>query len=55
MSDPDVLRSRAKKCRQLAGMAGDAEIQRQLSALADEYDAKAMQAHAKDSKEPRQT
>lgn len=49
MSDPEVLRSKAEKCRQLAGMAGDREIERQLNALADEYDAKAMQAQAKDT------
>ncbi|HEY4282948.1 MAG TPA: hypothetical protein VGM62_07770 [Chthoniobacterales bacterium] len=54
MSGPDALRRKAERCRQLAGMTGDEEIERQLNALADEYDAKAMQAHAKDSNGPRQ-
>ena len=42
MIDPAVLRSKAEKCRQLAGIAGDEETKRQLNALAAQYEAQAM-------------
>jgi hypothetical protein len=53
MNDPEALRNKAKKCRQLAGMAGDEEIERELNALADQYEARAMKAQAGDSTDSR--
>jgi hypothetical protein len=46
------LRGQAEKCRRLAAIVGDIEIERRLIALADEYEAKAVQAdaHAASSK-----
>lgn len=53
MPDPQKLRSKAERCRQLAALAGDEEIERQLNALADEYDAKAMTESADRSEDPK--
>jgi hypothetical protein len=46
MSEVERLRDKAEKCRQLAVMSGDAEIERRLIALADEFEAKAVRAGA---------
>lgn len=46
MSESDRLRDQVAKCRRLARMADDSEIERRIMALADEYEAKAVQADA---------
>jgi hypothetical protein len=46
MSEVERLREKADKCRQLARLSGDAEIERRLIALADEFEAKAVRAGA---------
>ncbi len=46
MTEIERLRGQAEKCRRLAAIAGDIEIERRLIALADEYQAKAVQADA---------
>jgi hypothetical protein len=46
MSEVERLREKVEKCRQLASMSGDVEIERRLIALADEFEAKAVQAGA---------
>jgi hypothetical protein len=46
MSEVERLRDKVEKCRQLALMSGDAEIERRLVALANEFEAKAVQAGA---------
>jgi hypothetical protein len=46
MSEVERLRDKTEKCRQLALMAGNAEIERRLVALADEFEAKAVRAGA---------
>jgi hypothetical protein len=46
MSEVERLRDKAEKCRQLAAVSGDVEIERRLVALADEFDAKAVRAEA---------
>jgi hypothetical protein len=47
MSEVERLRDKAEKCRQLALVSGDAEIERRLVALANEFEAKAVRAGAK--------
>ncbi|WMT79509.1 hypothetical protein [Bradyrhizobium sp. Ash2021] len=42
------LREQAETCRRLAGPAGDEEIERRLKALADEYEARAVDSEARD-------
>jgi hypothetical protein len=49
MSEIERLRDQARKCRQLAGAAGDPDMERRLAALADEFDAKAVHAEAQAS------
>jgi hypothetical protein len=46
MSEVERLREKAGKCRQLARLSGDAEIERRLIALAEEFEAKAVRAGA---------
>jgi hypothetical protein len=47
MSEVERLRNKTEKCRQLALMAGNAEIERRrLVALADEFEAKTVRAGA---------
>jgi hypothetical protein len=46
MYEVERLRDKVKKCRQLALLAGDIEIQRRLVALADEFYARAVRASA---------
>jgi hypothetical protein len=46
MSEVERLRDKAEKCRQLALVSGDVEIERRLVALADEFEAKAVRAGA---------
>jgi len=46
MSEVERLREQADKCRQLARLSGDIEIERRLTALADEFEAKAAHARA---------
>jgi hypothetical protein len=47
MADSNLLREQARECRRLAEMAIDVEISHKLMTLADEYEAKVMQADAK--------
>jgi len=47
MSEIERLRDQAEKCHQLARMCGDAEIERRLIALADEYEGEAVRAGAR--------
>lgn len=44
MSNIVRLREQVAKCRRLARMSGDAEIERRLTALADEYEALRLEA-----------
>lgn len=46
MSEVERLRDKVEKCRQLALVSGDVEIERRLVALANEFEAKAFQAEA---------
>lgn len=46
MSEVERLREKAEKCRQLARVSGDAEIERRLIALANVFGAKAVRAGA---------
>jgi hypothetical protein len=46
MSEVERLRDQVKKCRRLALMADDAEIERRVGALGDEFEAKAVRAEA---------
>jgi hypothetical protein len=46
MSEVERLRDKGEKCRQLALVSGDVEIERRLVALADEFEAKAVRAGA---------
>ena len=46
MSEVERLREKAGKCRQLALLSGDVEIERRLVALANEFEAKAVRAGA---------
>jgi hypothetical protein len=46
MSEVERLRDKVEKCRQLALMCGDAETERRLVALANEFEAKAVRAGA---------
>ena len=48
MSNIVRLREQVAKCRRLARMSGDAEIERRLTALADEYEAKTVKAECLD-------
>ncbi|HJX24938.1 MAG TPA: hypothetical protein VJ252_02185 [Chthoniobacterales bacterium] len=47
MTESDPLRGKAANCRRLARLAGDEEIERRLNDLADEYEARAVQADAR--------
>ena len=47
MSEGKKLRERAIRCHRLAVGAGDPKFTLKLNALADEYEAKAIQADAK--------
>ena len=47
MSEVERLRDKGEKCRQLALVSGDVEIERRLVALADEFEDKAVRAGAK--------
>jgi hypothetical protein len=49
MSEGKKLRERAINCRRLAVGAGDPKFTLKLNALANEYEAKAVQADAKPS------
>jgi hypothetical protein len=40
MSEVERLRDKVEKCRQLALVSGDVEIERRLVALANEFEAK---------------
>ena len=46
MMDSERIRGKAKICRRLASLADDIEIERRLTALANVYEAKAVQAEA---------
>ena len=46
MSESKKLRDRAIRCHHLAAGAGDRQFTIKLSAIADEYEAKAVQADA---------
>jgi hypothetical protein len=46
MSEVERLRDKVDKCRQLARVSGDVEIERRLVALANEFEAKAVRAQA---------
>ena len=46
MSEVERIREKAGRCRQLALLSGDVEIERRLVALANEFDAKAVRAGA---------
>jgi hypothetical protein len=46
MSEVERLRDKVEKCRQLALVSGDVEIERRLVALANEFEAKAVRAEA---------
>jgi hypothetical protein len=46
MSEVERLRDKVGKCRQLALVSGDVEIERRLLALADEFEARAVRAEA---------
>jgi hypothetical protein len=46
MSEVERLRDKVEKCRQLALVSGDAEIERRLVALANEFEAKAVRVEA---------
>ena len=46
MSEIERLRDQVEYCRRLARMSGDAEIERRLIALADEFEGKAVLAGA---------
>jgi hypothetical protein len=46
MSEVERLRDKGEKCRQLALVSGDAQIERRLLALANEFEAKAVRASA---------
>ena len=47
LADAIRLRDRAVRCRRLAAGAGDPEFALKLAAIADEYQAKAVQAEVK--------
>jgi hypothetical protein len=47
MSEVERLRDKVEKCRQLALVSGDVEIERRLVALANEFEAKAVRAEAR--------
>ena len=49
MSEVERLRDKVEKCRQLALVSGDVEIERRLVALANEFEAKAVRAGAQAS------
>jgi hypothetical protein len=54
MSEVERLREKVDKCRRLALASGDAEIERRLIELANEFEAKAVSAAAQaDSKQGR--
>jgi hypothetical protein len=44
MSEVERLRDKVEKCRQLARVSGDVEIERRLVALANEFEAEAVRA-----------
>lgn len=46
MSEVEQLRDKVEKCRQLALVSGDVEIERRVVALANEFEAKAVRAEA---------
>jgi hypothetical protein len=46
VSEVERLRDKVEKCRQLALVSGDVEIERRLVALANEFEAKAVRAWA---------
>jgi hypothetical protein len=46
MSEVERLRDKVEKCRQLALVSDDVEIERRLVALANEFEAKAVRAEA---------
>jgi hypothetical protein len=46
ISEVERLRDKVEKCRRLALVSGDVEIERRLAALANEFEAKAVQAGA---------
>lgn len=46
MSKVERLRGQVEKCRRLARMAGDIEIERRIGALGDEFEAKAVRVEA---------
>lgn len=50
MSEVVGLREQVAKCRRLGRKSGDAEIERRLTALADEYEAEAVKAECLDKK-----
>jgi hypothetical protein len=52
MSEVERLRDKGEKCRQLALVSGDAEIERRLVALANEFEAKAVRARARANCKP---
>jgi hypothetical protein len=52
MSEVERLRDKVEKCRQLAAVAGDVEIERMLIALADKFEAGAVRAGARANCEP---
>ena len=49
VSEVERLREKVKKCRQLALVSGDAEIERRLIELANEFEAKAVGVRAQAS------
>jgi hypothetical protein len=53
MSEVERLRDKVERCRQLAAVAGDAEIERMLIALADKFEARAVRAGALNSESGR--
>jgi hypothetical protein len=46
MPEIERLRDKVERCRQLAPMSGDAEIERRLMALADEFEGKTVRVGA---------
>jgi hypothetical protein len=52
MSEVERLRDKVERCRQLAAVAGDTEIERMLIALADKFEARAVRAGALNNGEP---